>query len=104
VPFQQGAVNLIAGKANRAAYSEKWNDPALPPINDGACRNPEVITDLLAQSGGRPRTLGDLFTSIQLGLSKLKLADIKAAVSKPSAAPLQLGAPRRRNGLKKSAH
>ena len=46
VPFQQGAVNLIAGKANRAAYSEKWNDPALPPINDGACRNPEVKRNL----------------------------------------------------------
>jgi hypothetical protein len=63
-----------------------------------------LIADLLAQSGGRPRTLNDLFTSIQLGLSKLKLADIKAAICKLPATPLQLSVPRRRTGLKKSPH
>jgi hypothetical protein len=46
VPFQQGAVNLFAGIANRPAYSEKWDETALPPINDGASRCPQVQRNL----------------------------------------------------------
>jgi len=54
MPFQQRAVNLFAGIADRAAYSEKWDETALPPINDGACRNLEVQRNL-ALRHERPR-------------------------------------------------
>jgi len=46
VPFQQGAVNLFAGIANRAAYSEIGDDPALSPINKRSGRNLEVQRNL----------------------------------------------------------
>ena len=46
VPFQQSAVNLFAGIADRAAYSEIGDDSALSPINKRASRNPEVQRNL----------------------------------------------------------
>jgi len=63
-----------------------------------------LIAELMAQSAGRPRTLNDLLTSIHLGLSKLKLADIMTAVGKPAVSPVKLSAPPRRNGLKNGVH
>jgi hypothetical protein len=46
MPFHQGPVNLFAGIADRAAYSEIWDGPALLPINDGANRNFWVLRHL----------------------------------------------------------
>ena len=46
VPFQQGAVNLVARITDRAAYPEIRDDPALSPINKRAGRNPEVQRNL----------------------------------------------------------
>ena len=46
VPVHQSTVKLFAGVADRAPNSEIRDETALPPINDGACRNLEIQRNL----------------------------------------------------------